>query len=365
MRGTRPLPGDRVADLQSPLLLVDLVALEHNLGVAAKQYESSSCKIRPHAKNHRSPALAELQMRAGATVGGVCAAKVAEAEVMVHGGVRSVLVTNQITTAPKIARLAMLCREAEVIVACDDTRNAEELSLGASKVGVELGVVIEVDTGLERAGVKSVAAGVELARAITQLPSLRFRGLMSHEVVRGAPGADVRRAAAREALGRCIAMRVAIEREGIPVEIVSSGETWSWDVASDLPGITEVQLGSYLLMDAGYSYLTDFRIAAFVRGHITCVRASGVAIGNVGARALGLNRGLPVVIQPSEVTVHEIEPDRVALRFAPGSEPKVGDAFRIVPGNQDTMVNRWDYFVAVRDDRVEAVWDIAARGASN
>lgn len=361
----RPPLGTPIKELETPCLLIDLGALEHNIEAAARHYRNSSCKIRPHAKNHRSPHIAHMQIRAGGTVGGVCVSKVAEAEVMVHGGIPSVLLTNQVVAPDKITRLGALCRHADVIVACDDPRNAEALSQGSRAAGVTLGVVIEAETGMRRAGVQSSQQGVDLARTIVRLPALRFRGVMSHQVIAGEPDAETRAAAGREAIAQCLAVTHAIKQAGIPVEIVSTGETWTWDVAPEIPGVTEVQLGSYLLMDNRHTYITEFRIAASVLGRVVSTPRPGLAIGDVGGRALGLNAGMPAVLEPADVEVEAIDADKVALRTARRTHLAVGDTFRLVSGNQDTMVNRWDQYVAVRGRKVEAVWDISARGASN
>ena len=161
----RPSPGTPLAELDTPCLIVDMDALENNMRVMSEFYRDRTCKLRPHVKNHKSPIIAHMQMQTGGTVGGVCSAKVAEAEVMVQGGIRDVFITNQVVTGDKISRLCALANQAEMIVACDNPRNARDLSEGAQAVGATLGVIIEVETGLRRCGVQSPDQGIGVGEA--------------------------------------------------------------------------------------------------------------------------------------------------------------------------------------------------------
>ena len=258
----RPTPGTAMEDLDTPCLVIDMDALDHNMDVVADFYEGRSSKLRGHSKNHKTPAIALRQIRRGGTVGGVCSAKVAEAEVMVHGGVPSVFITSEVVGEKKIERLCSLASQAEMMVACDSAANAQALSNAAQAQGVELGVVIEMETGLRRCGVQDIEQGVTLAREVSGLPGLRFRGIMSHQVISGEPGPEERFAEGNRVVQGVIDLRDAIAGSGLPVEVVSTGETWSYDVAGDIPGVTEVQGGSYLLMETHYRYMTEFEYAA-------------------------------------------------------------------------------------------------------
>ena len=361
----RPSPGTPLEELDTPCLIVDMDALEHNMQVMADYYRDRACKLRPHVKNHKTPIIAHMQIRAGGTVGGVCAGKVAEAEVMVQGEIPSVFVTNQVVTKDKIARACSLARQAEMIVACDDPRNAHDLSEGAQAAWATLGVIIEVETGLGRCGVRSAQQGVELAKIVQSLPGLQFRGLMSHQVIRGTPDRETRFTEGRRMIQTCLDVRDAIVAAGIPVEIVSSGESWTYDVAGDIPGVTEVQGGSYLLMDTGYRYMPDFKHAAKVLGTVISTPRPGLAIGDAGLEVLGYVRGLPTIEGAPGATVTALDTQQTVIHVEGESRLNVGDQFTLLPGQQDAMVSRWDRFIAVRRDRVEAVWDILGRGSHN
>jgi 3-hydroxy-D-aspartate aldolase len=359
----RPLPGTRIEDLDTPCLLIDLDALEHNYRLIAETYRDSTCKMRAHVKNLKSPLLAHLQIRAGGTVGGVCAAKVAEAEVMVEGGITDIFIANQVVARDKIERLCALAKHAEVKVAIDDPRNLQELSEVAQGHGVTIGVVIEVDTSMHRAGVRQASQGVNLAKLASTLPGIAFKGVMSHQTIPGRPNKETRLIEGRRYIQMCLDVKDAIEAAGIAVEVVSSGESWTYDVAKDIPGVTEVEGGTYALMSHSYSFMREFEIAAKVMGTIISTPRPGVAIGDIGLRALAGPGGvLPEVEGMPGVTVEALHPAHIVLRTDGTMPLAVGDRFFLHSGQQDILVNRWDAYIAVRHGVVEAVWDIQARG---
>jgi D-serine deaminase-like pyridoxal phosphate-dependent protein len=363
MDSYRPLPGTRIEDLDTPCLLIDLDALEHNYRLIAETYRDSTCKMRAHVKNLKSPILAHMQIRAGGTVGGVCAAKVAEAEVMMEGGIDDIFIANQVVARDKIERLCALAKRANLKVAVDDPRNLQELSEVAQAHGVTIGVIVEVDTSMHRAGVRQVSQGVNLAKLASTLPGIAFKGVMSHQTVPGHPNKETRLIEGRRYMQMCLDVKDAIEAAGIPVEVVSTGESWTYDVAKDIPGVTEVEGGTYALMSHAYGYMREFHMAAKVLGTIISTPRTGVAIGNVGTRALGSPGGvLPAVEGMPGVTVEALHPEHIVLRTDGPASLQVGEQFLLHSGQQDIMVNRWDQYIAVRRGVVEAVWDIPARG---
>ena len=366
METYRPPVGTRVSDIDTPSLLVDLDALEHNFGVVAKTFADTDCKMREHAKNIKTPIIAHMQVRAGGTVGGVCTAKVAEAEVMVEGGIDDILITSQLPTRDKMERACSLAKRADMKVAVDDSRNLKELSSVAQQQGVSLGVVIEVDTSMGRAGIRNAESGVGLARLATELPGIEFKGVMSHQTLPGKPDKETRLIEGRRYIQTCLDVKEAIEAAGIPVEIVSTGESWTYDVAADIPGVTEVEGGTYALMSTNQDYMDEFQIAAKVLGTVISTPRPGVAIGDVGVRALASPAGaMPSLGGVPGVSVKELHDEHVVL-VSDGAMPlRVGDKFMLSSGQQDIMVNRWDQFIAVRNGVVEAVWEIAARGCHN
>ncbi len=365
-----PQPGTPIEELDTPCLILDMDALDHNMDVIADFYGDRHSKLRGHSKNHKSPALALRQIQRGGTVGGVCAAKVAEAEVMVQGGVASVFVTSEVVAPPKIARLCALADQAEILVACESEGNARDLSEAAVAQGVNVGVVIEQETGLLRCGVQEgeqgVESGVALARLVDSLPGLSIKGVMSHQMMAEVSSDYEDRATeAHRLIQPVLDLRDGMIAAGLPVEIVSTGETWSYDIAGDMPEVTEIQGGSYLVMETSYDYMQDFRLAGKVLSSIISVPRPGTAIGDAGARAVCGIKGLPRVEGRPGVEAVDMDADRTVFRVAEGAELAIGDQVMLLPGQQDAMVSRWDRFIGIRDGVVEAVWDIEARGCHN
>jgi len=362
MEKYRPLPGTPISELETPCLLVDLGAAEHNFHVVARAYRDTPCKMRAHIKNVKSPRLALMQIRAGGTVGGVCAAKVSEAEVMVEGGIDDVLIANQVVSRDKIARLCALARQGDMKVCIDDPGNLCDLSEVATAHGVVLGVLIEVDTSMGRAGVRSPEQGVELAKLAESLPGVLFRGVMSHQHLPEYIDEKDRVGTARKFIQICLDVRDAIVEAGIDVEMVSSGETFSYDIAAQMQGVTEVEGGTYALMCTRYGYMREFEIANKVLGTVISTPRPGMAIGDVGMLAISWPGGAPDVEGMPGVTVESMQEDHVILRTDGKTPLEVGDKFTLLPWYQDFTVSSWDQFIAVRDGAVEGVWDLPGRG---
>ena len=220
MEHYRPAPGTPITELDTPCLLIELDAVEHNFRLIADTYRHTVCKMRTHVKNLKSPILAHMQIRAGGTVGGVCAAKVAEAEVMVEGGITDVLIANQVVTRDKISRLCALAKRADMKVGIDNAHNLRMLSEVAQAQGVTLGVLIEIDTSMHRAGIRRVEDGVALAQLAATLPGIAFRGIMSHQTLPGRPEKQLRLIEGRRFMQMCLEVKEAIEAAGTPVEIL-------------------------------------------------------------------------------------------------------------------------------------------------
>ena len=363
MDNYRPQAGTPVEELDTPCLLIDLDALDHNHRVIAETYGDTVCQMRQHAKNIKSPSVLQMQIRAGGSVGGVCTAKVAEAEVMVEGGIDDILVTSQIATRDKMGRISALAKRADMKIAVDDPGNLRELSEVAEQHGATVGVVVEVDTTMHRAGVRAVEQGVELAKLAESLPGIAFKGVMSHQTLPGRPDPETRIIEGRRYIQMCLDVKDAIKREGIPVEIVSSGESWSYAVAADIPGVTEVEGGTYALMSTAYSYMDEFDMAGKILGTVISTPRPGVAVGDVGVRALAGPGGvLPSIEGVPGVTVEALHEEHIVLRSDGDMPLKTGDKFLLHSAQQDIMVNRWDQFIGVRKGLVEAVWEISARG---
>ena len=365
MSNYRPQIGTPLEQLDTPCMIVDLDALEHNFGVIADLYADSPTKMREHAKNIKTPIILHKQIRAGGTMGGVCTAKTAEAEVMVESGITDILITSQVVTPDKLARISALSKIADIKLSVDSDGPLTELSRISSQMGSNVGVVLEVDTSMGRGGIRAIEQGVELAKLTNELPGVTFKGVMSHQSL--AAGADNDRESrfieGRRYIQMCLDVKDAIEAEGIPVDIVSTGETWTYDVAPEIPGVDEVQGGTYALMATQADYMDAFQYAVKVLSTVISRPDANTAIGDVGFRAMTSPGGvLPRVDGISGIEVETLESDHIVLRSEGDMPLVVGNQFLLLSAQQDIMVNRWDQFVAIRNGKVEAVWPILARG---
>ena len=355
--------GTPVERLETPVLVIDMDALEHNIGVIATHYRDRRIRLRPHGKNHKSPAILAMQMAAGGTVGGVCAAKVSEAEVFADGGAGNVLIANQVVDADKIRRLARLARRVETMVAIDAEVQIGMLAAGAREVGVTLGVVMEIDTVMRRAGVRSIEHAVALARMVSATPHLVFRGVMSHQVPTvPAPDRERRFAEGARSIERVLAVKKAIEAAGLTVDVVSTGESWTYDVAASYPEVTEIEGGTYAVMEIPYGYMREFRLAARVMGRVYARPDARTAVGDVPIDAIGAPNGLPTLEGFDGVSVTGIDHHGVVLSGEDVLPLGIGAHFFLLTHQQDVTMNRWDRYVGVRDGVVETVFEASARG---
>jgi 3-hydroxy-D-aspartate aldolase len=330
--------------------------------VMSEAYAGTPTKLRSHVKNHRSPEIIRRQLALGGTVNGVCASKVSEAEVFVDAGIPQVLIANQIATPEKAQRLAALAKRADVIIAVDDLAHVRLLGEAAADADAAIGVVIELNTSMRRAGVRDGSQCVEIAQAVTDTPGLSFQGIMSHQTIDGFPDRETRFLKGREYFDMVLQTKRDLEAAGFPVEMVSTGETWTYDVAAETPGITEVQGGTYIMMSVPYSYMGDFRFAARILGTVVSTPAPDIAIGDVSVEAIGSPDGVPTVEGLSGVYVKAITADHTVLSMDPRNPLKVGDRFALITHQQDITMTRWDRYVVVKDGRVIDSWEVAARG---
>ncbi len=362
--------GTAKAELDTPALCLNIEVVERNVQRMAAYLAQTGVRLRPHSKTHKSPALAHLQMAAGAI--GITCAKLGEAEVMAQSGLNDLLIANQIVGADKIARLVNLAAYSEVMVAVDNPDNAGELARAAHAKGVRLRVLVEVDTGMGRCGVMPGAETLDLARSIAERPDLRFEGLMGYEghaVMLKDP--VHRRRVTEDSLCRLVDTAELLRNDGIPVPIVSSGGTGTYFISGAYPGITEIQAGSYITMDGQYRREVgiDFDYGLTLLATVISTRGADHAVIDAGQKALSKDFGLPLVVDPPGWEIAGLSEEHGTLRrladspgSADGRPVHVGDRVEIVPSHGCTTINLHDEYAVVRDGVLEAVWPIAARG---
>ncbi|MBI4638538.1 MAG: DSD1 family PLP-dependent enzyme [Candidatus Rokubacteria bacterium] len=362
-------------EIPTPALLLDLARFERNLERMAAHVRRAGKHLRPHAKTHKCPEIARRQVAAGAL--GVACAKLGEAEVMARAGIRGLLITTEIVPPAGLARLVRLLGEApETLVVVDHPENARELGRAAAAGGVVANVLVDVDVGNRRTGVAPGASTVELAREVAAHRSLRLRGLQGYagqcaHVV----GWEARRAASRAAMASLMETRGLLEAAGLPVEIVAGGSTGTYDIDVELPGLTELQSGSYCVMDLDYrriggrsgDALTDFEMALTVVTTVISVPAADRAVVDAGFKSFATDRPFPpeAVERPGiEYGWAGDEHGRLTLRD-PDRPVRLGERIEFFPPHCDPTINLYDRVWAVRGSEVEGVWEITARGRSD
>lgn len=366
--------GMAVEEVDTPALLVDLDGFERNLQRMADAIAGSGTKLRPHSKTHKCPVVALRQMAHGAV--GVCCQKVGEAKAMVYGGVSNVLVSNQIVGAPKLSRLAALARQAKIAVCADDAGNVADLDVAAGAAGVVLDVLVEIDVGAERCGVAPGQPALELARAIDRAENLRFGGLQAYQGRSQHIRAYADRRAAAEAAIELTRETIGLlTKNGLVCGIVGGAGTGTYQFEAASGIYNELQAGSYVFMDTDYGKnegegggaFEDFENSLFVYATVMSRVADERAILDAGLKALSVDAGLPRLwdVPGAEFVGASDEHGKLQIDSAATSgnrELKVGDKVRIVPGHVDPTVNMYDWYVGIRNDRVECLWPITARG---
>jgi D-serine deaminase-like pyridoxal phosphate-dependent protein len=362
-------------EIPTPALLLDLDRFERNLERMAAHVRRHGKALRPHAKTHRCPEIARRQIAAGAL--GVAVAKLGEAEVMADAGVRGLLITTEVVPPDKIQRLVRLTADApDTLVVVDNAENARDLARAAAARGVTLNVLVDVDVGNRRTGIQPGEAALALAQEIAARPGLRLRGLQGYAGhCAHVMGWAARRDASRAAMAPLAETRRLMERAGLPVEIVAGGSTGTHDIDVELPELTELQSGSYCVMDLDYrriggrggDALTDFEMALTVVATVVSVPTADRAMVDAGLKAFSTDKPFP----PEPVERPGIsygfagdEHGRLTLSD-PDRPPKLGERIEFFPPHCDPTINLYDRIWALRGGAVEAVWEVAARGRSD
>lgn len=355
--------GQPLESLDTPFLWVDLDQLEANIAALAAYFRAAGVAWRPHTKGIKTPEIAHKALAAGAI--GVTCAKLGEAEVLAAAGIRDILIANQIVGARKLARLVELRRTADVKVAVDSAANVRALAAAAVTAGVEIGVLVEVDNGMARAGVAPGAPAVALAQLIHITPGLRYEGIMGwegHAV--GITDGAAKRAAVEQAVGLLGESAQACRAAGLPVRIVSGGGSGDYTIATHQGVLTEVQAGGAIFCDATYTaWGAHTKPSLFVRTTVTSRPAPDRLITDAGFKALPAwtRPPVPVGLPPAQPYRTSAEHGTLILD-APDERIRVGDTFDCIVGYGDATVFLYDQLVAARRGVVEAVWAVAGRG---
>ena len=352
--------GQRRDELITPALVLDIDAAQRNIDhMASELKQMGAATIRPHYKTHKSPDLARRQLQAGA--GGLSMATVWEAGILAAAGMDDLFVVNTVAHPAKLRVLAELAREHRVLVAVDEAANAASASAAAVTAGSTLGIMVEVDTGMDRCGTDSAADCLALARQVTDLPGLRFEGITGYEGhCSMTPDHDLRHERQRAAMKFFTDVAGQLGANGIPCPIRSAGgiATWNWTAA--YPGLTEIQAGTYVVMDNFHGRMVPGFEHSLTIAATVISRQSGKVIVDAGNKS---------VADPADVTM--VGHDHKVLRFdeehgifdaADGSPLRVGDPVGLVPGYSPSTVNWYDAYHVVQGDIVVDIWPVIPRG---
>ena len=362
-------------ELDTPSLCVDLDLLEANIEKMQTTMSANGIASRPHAKTHKTPIIAQMQLNTGSI--GICTAKVSEAEAMFQNGIDKILMTTTNVTPTKIRRamnLRKICDE--FIQATDSAENARLLSEAAVAMNISADVVVDVDPGGHRTGITAGQPALELGQLIDQLPGLNLRGLLCYDGgSQHVKGFEQRKT---QTLGRLVAATETYDlfnHGGLNTEIFSGGGTGTYNIDHETKGLTDVQVGSYVFMDSQYidiggesdaDVYSDFQPSLTILSTVLNDQYEGRATTDAGAKACTINRPWARIKGETGLSYSSGSDEFGTIRYEENASRtyKVGDKVELIVSHCDPVVNLYNHMYAVRNDRVEAVWQIAARGMS-
>jgi len=360
--------GDHIDQIDTPALVLDLDAFERNMKLLQDAVSSVGVRLRPHAKSHKCPEIALRQIELGAV--GICCQKVSEAAVFVDAGISDIFITNQVVGEKKVAHALDLAALARIGVLVDHEDQISAFERASAERQVSIDVYLEIDVGMGRCGVASIERAVAMAQQIAAAPYLNFMGLQCyHGSAQHYRLPEERQQAIAAVCAKAAAAKAAIEGVGIQVERISGAGTGSVMLESHSKLFNEVQAGSYILMDRDYATNQrdpsdlPFEHALFVKTAVLSHPSANRAVVDAGLKASSVDSGMPVVWQRTDAKYLKASDEHGVLELTPDSTLKLGDYVMLVPGHCDPTVNLYDELIAIRGDRVEAIWPITARGA--
>ncbi|MEF2548096.1 3-hydroxy-D-aspartate aldolase BhcC [Aurantimonas sp. E1-2-R+4] len=364
--------GMREDEIQTPCLILDLDALERNVAKMGKFAKDMGVRHRSHGKMHKSVDVQKLQESLGGSCG-VCCQKVSEAEAFARGGIKDVLVSNQVRDPAKIDRLARIPKlGARTIVCVDDVANVADLSAAAQKHGTTIECLVEIDCGAGRCGVTTTPAVVEIAKAIDAAPGLKFSGIQAYQgAMQHMDKYEDRKAKIDIAVAMVKDAVDALKAEGLACDIVGGGGTGSYYFEGNSGVYNELQCGSYAFMDADYGRILDkdgkridhgeWENALFLLTSVMSHAKADKAICDAGLKAQSVDSGLPFIYGRDDVKYVKCSDEHGVIED-PNGVLKVNEKLRLVPGHCDPTCNVHDWYVGVRNGKVESLWPVTARG---
>jgi D-serine deaminase-like pyridoxal phosphate-dependent protein len=350
--------GKRIGDLPTPALVADRELIQANIMILSGFCNSNQCRLRPHFKSHKCVTLAQRQLADKKTIGITCA-KVSEAEQLVEGGIKNILIANQIIGEDKVRRVARLNHHSKVWVTVDSREGIEQLNRAAQHERVKIGVLVEIDIGMNRGGVKPGKPAIQLAESVDRTSGLIFEGLQSYEghIVTLADSED-RKKRVTEAMMPVLETRKALIKKGFSV-MVSAGGTGTYDITGRLTGIDEIQCGSYVLMDTVYKKVRpEFHNARSILSTVISKRAHTITT-DVGLKGMGIEYGIPEIIGHLQAKVLYVAEEHTVIE---NIDVPIGEKIQISPPHGCTTNNLYSKMWITCNDIVEEVWPIEGHG---
>lgn len=347
----------------TPALLLDLDVAKRNIATMADKFEGLPAKLRPHIKVHKSVELSRMTVEAGAV--GVACATVWEAVVMATGGIADVLIANQVVGPDKVTAVAELAREHRITVTVDDARNVEALARAAAGAGSRLEVLIEVDVGMGRCGVRDLPELLPIAERIADAPTLTLRGLQAYEGhCMLEPDRDKRLREASAANERAVEAADFLADHGHPCVDISGGGTGTYFITGAHPRITEVQAGSYALLDCFHGNLVPggFEVAMTVLGTVVSRQGHTVVL-DCGRKAVGIDFVTPPLVGYPDGEVRYYAEEHCLVDFPSTPPLDLGDTAEVMGGYGPTTVNLHEVFHVIEGGVVTDIWPVNPRGS--
>jgi D-serine deaminase-like pyridoxal phosphate-dependent protein len=347
-----------ISDIPTPALILDIEVLDRNIRRLADFFAAGPCRVRPHVKAHKTPEIARRQLAAGSCSGLTCAT-VSEAEAVAELGA-DLLIANEIVDRRKCDQVAALARAHSVSVAIDSAVGVEMLAAAAARAGVTVGVLIDLNVGQQRCGIKPGQEALTLAHQASRAQGLELRGVMGYEGhVQAIRDRGEREARTGEAMRLLVATAELLLRAGLRCDIVSAGGTGTYDISGRMEGITEVQAGSYALMDSDYAETgVPFEQAFWVLGTVISRPSAERCVADCGHKSMTKDHGNPTVHGLPGAIVTALNDEHAVIAVPAGATIAIGDRIRMVPSHTDPTVNLHDVFYAIHDEQIVDIWPI-------
>ncbi len=366
-----PHAGLPIEEVDTPALVISMDALEHNLDCMARFCRQARVRLRPHAKTHKSLAIARMQIERGAE--GIYVQKVSEAEVFANGGIEDILITNEIVSPAKISRMVRLVDTCRLTVCVDHPENVALLSQIASGSGLALEVLVEINVARWRCGIAPGRPAADLAMAVADSPGLKMRGIQAYNgAMQHLRSFKDRQSAAADTIAKVEATLEELDKHSLPCELITGAGSGTYQFEAGSGVYNEIQPGSYIFMDADYGQNLDaqgqrdsgFRQSLFVHAQVISLQNEGVVVVDAGVKSLSNDKSMPQLLNCDDGALLRMSDEHGIVDLSEsGLQVALGDRLHFVPGHCDPTVNLHDHYVCERGGRIEAAWPVDARGA--